>query len=97
MIWIVVTESRLLLLLVITCTYLPQKVIEFIVGGKIFSFNFSFLSIEKLSEIKDKVQSMDFSQNDDRLKTMGLESGSTIVNNLNLLLVISLIAMTHVL
>lgn len=81
---------RMFLLLVLTGAYLPPKIANYIIGQRIFTFNFSFLSLAKFDKI-------DYPQVDSSLKTIGVESGSTIINNFNLVFVILLIGAVHLL
>ena len=78
--WAIFSQFRLLIFLILSDAYLPQSVIDYISGMKIFSFNFSFLSLQKLPVIKIPLQLLDFTQNNVELETIGLNSGSSFVN-----------------
>jgi len=94
-VWVLTNQYRLFLFLILSGAYLPPKVVEHIKGGEVFSFNFSFLSIQKFSGIESVVEELDFPQTDSILETIGLESGSAVVSNLNLAVSVLLIVVAH--
>mmetsp|Transcript_5351 Transcript_5351/g.6381 ORF Transcript_5351/g.6381 Transcript_5351/m.6381 type:complete len:124 (-) Transcript_5351:17-388(-) len=96
-IWILANQYRLYMLLILSDAYLPQKIVDYIKGGKLFSFNFSFLPIQELSVVKEGLDNIKFPQTDSSLEAIGLESGSAIANNLNLVVTVLLIVMAHLL
>ena len=50
-IWMVFNQMRMLVLMLLTDAYFPSQVYNYLVGQKIFSFNFSFLSIHSISKL----------------------------------------------
>lgn len=84
-VWIVCNQFRLLMFFAISGAYLPESVLTYITGVKLFSFNISFLPFEKLPGIKQTVGVLDSDQVDSYLEKLGLESNSSIVNNISLI------------
>ena len=94
--WSIFSQFRLLIFLILSDAYLPQSVIDYISGMKLFSFNFSFLSFQTLPVIKVPLQLLDFTQNSVELETIGLNSGSSFVNSINLLLTVIMVIFLHI-
>ena len=84
-VWTIFSQFRLLIFLILTDAYLPQSVIDYITGMKFFSFNFSFLSFQTISVVKKPLQLIEFDKSNSMLESIGLNSGSTLVNSINLI------------
>ena len=95
--WAIFSQFRLLIFLILSDSYLPQSVIDYISGMKIFSFNFSFLSIQNVPIIRIPLQLFDFTQNSKALESIGLNSGSSLINNINLAFTFLMITSVHIL
>ena len=95
--WAIFSQFRLLIFLILSDSYLPQSVIDYISGMKIFSFNFSFLSIQNLPIIRIPLRLFDFTQNSQALESIGLNSGSSLINNINLAFTFLMIISVHIL
>jgi hypothetical protein len=77
--------------------YMPNEIINILIGMKLVLFSFSFLSINDIPVISNVIDELEIDQNDDYLKRIGLESGSSVVNHTPLLTIMLLIAIMHLL
>ena len=94
-IWMVFNQMRMLILMLLTDAYFPSQVNSYLIGQKLFSFSFSFLSIQSIPGLKEIANLFDSPQSNTVLQDIGLTSQSTFVNNINLLLVLTLVTLTH--
>ena len=97
LIWAIFSQYRTLIFLILTDAYLPGSVVEYITGMKLFSFNFSFLKISNWPGINLGTNVLNYNQINTQLETIGIESGSSFVNNINILLILLSIILVHIL
>ncbi|CAI2362624.1 unnamed protein product [Moneuplotes crassus] len=95
-IWQMMNQIQLLKLLLLTGAYLPPEAIVFFNGMEFMSFDFSFINFEELPVLGYSIDYIDFDQNSKELKDFGLESGSSLVNNLSFVLFLAFIATIHI-
>ena len=96
-IWTIFSQYRTLIFLILTDAYLPSSVVEYITGMKLFSFNFSFLQISNWPGINLGINFLNYNQIITQLETIGIESGSSFVNNINIVLILLSIVLVHIL
>jgi hypothetical protein len=96
-IWAIANQFQLFALLLLTKTNLPADVRGYISNDKLLSFSFDFLSIDKLFFVKFLTNWMDKDQLNDELEEIGIISGNTFNNNVNLIFIFLVIAFVHVL
>lgn len=82
-IWTMANVYQLLMILPLTRIYMPKDVIDFITGMKISTFNFKFIPTQHIPFVNSVLDNLDFAQSDEYLGRIGLESGSSIVNNIS--------------
>jgi hypothetical protein len=87
-IWAIINQFQLFTLLLLTKTNLPADVRGYITDELFVTFSFDFLQIGKLYSGED--------QSNDVLEEIGINSHSTLHNNINLIFVILVIAVVHV-
>ena len=77
--------------MLITSAYIPEKVSDVITGMDFMMLKFGFLNVDKTRLI----QKFDRPQSNQKLKTISVESESSIVNNINFFTTILFIAIFH--
>ena len=90
-IWMIVNQFQLLLLIPLTGAYLPQKIIDYLVGMKFVMLNFSFIPLNKSSAFQRVYDIFGFEQQNEYLKEIDAKYGSTLLNILPFLLIILLL------
>jgi hypothetical protein len=90
-IWSMANQFQLFMLLLLTKTSLPADVRGYITGNKLMSFSFGFLHLDKIPFINVPIEWMDFYQSIDELEEIGIESGSSLKNNIGVILIFFLI------
>jgi cysteine-rich repeat protein len=88
---------QLYILLPMIGAFMPNEIINLILGNEIVLFSFSFLSINDIPLIINAVDKIKLDQTNDYLGNIGLESGSTMVNHLPFVTVLLLIGIAHLL
>ena len=84
-IWISINEFQLLLLLLLTGSYFPSNIIYYLNGVSFSSFSFNFIPVIKSPGPNYLKSWLDFNLNNDYLSYIGLNSGSSVLNNFSLL------------
>lgn len=86
---------QLLIVLLKSDAYIPKSIADYVIGMDFSFFSFSFLHTEKwILYFMDK--ELDYQQSDSKLKFMGLDSGSSTVNNSSLFLMFLLFLGIHI-
>ena len=94
-IWSVVNQLQLFFLLLLIGVQLPKEVIDSIIQSKITLFSFDFIPFQQISFLQDIINWFWKDQNDQMLSKIGLTSGSSIVNQFNLLIIVFSAVWTH--
>mmetsp|Transcript_14078 Transcript_14078/g.16314 ORF Transcript_14078/g.16314 Transcript_14078/m.16314 type:complete len:178 (-) Transcript_14078:142-675(-) len=97
MVWVITNQLRLFLFFILSGAYLPEKVFEFVKIGQMFTFNFSFLPTLELPGVKQALSKVDFPQTNTNMEAIGVEYGSVIMNNFDLVFTVVLTAIFHLL
>ena len=87
-IWTVISIYQVLMLLLLTGAYFPKLITDFMSGLSFTMFSFNFVPVLNLSIMKKVSNWLDYNLDDDYLKTIGMKSGSTFINNLNTFLIL---------
>ena len=89
--WLMLNQLQLTSLLALVGVYIPPEIIERIRGVGFASFLFNFIPI--IDFIPDGYLNswIDYAQADDRLASIGLESGSAFVNAFSLIVIVGLL------
>ena len=83
-IWMVFNQMRILILMLLTEAYFPSQIKNYLLGLKLFSFNFSFLFIQDIPGINEVSNLFDFSQPETVLQDIGLISKSSLFNSITI-------------
>ena len=93
--WAIINQLQMFLLILLTRAYLPLDIINFIIGSKITMSLYDCISFKKTSYSYPINDLFDFDQEDELLSKIGLNSGSTFVNNYSLLNSLMLMILFH--
>lgn len=94
--WSVVNQFQTLMFLLLTKAYFPEETtIGFTGFGEYISFSFNFIPYSALSFVKPIKDWLDQPVNGDLMQKVGLNSGSTFINNISLLVNVVLIVLLH--
>lgn len=80
-----INQLQLMMLLPLTGAFIPEEIIDYLAGMDFFLIDFSFIPVKKLPFFTAVVSKFDTEQSNGYLDSIGLNSGSTLVNNLSLL------------
>ena len=95
-IWTVISIYQVLMLLLLTGAYFPKLITDFMSGLSFTMFSFNFVPVLNLSIMKKVSNWLDYNLDDDYLKTIGMKSGSTFINNFNTFLILSFIIILNI-
>ena len=93
--WISLNQLQLILLLLLTGAYFPQKVIDYLESLKFALMSFTFIKFEDLLMFKDVIGYMTFGLKTPDLKHFDINSGCTFHNSFSFTCIIVLILMLH--
>lgn len=93
--WIVINQLQLLLLLALMGVFQPHEVVETIKGLRFASFLFDFIPIIDIFPDSAFRGWADYPQKDERLKNIGLDSGSTLINAFTLIVLFLLLGISN--
>ena len=88
---------QMYLLLPLLGAFIHANVMQFIVGMDFAMFSFSFLSMDSLLPVKSTKTYLQIEQDEDYLSMIGIESKSALVNNMQLFVMLSILAVIHLL
>ena len=83
--WFLINQFQLLMLLLLTGTYMPKTVRQYLSNMDIVLFNLDFIPISRLPLISNLYDYMRFEQNNENMSDFGIDYGSTLVNNISFL------------
>ena len=93
--WISVNQLQLILLLLLTGAYFPQKVIDYLESLKFALMSFTFIKFEDLLIFRDVIGYLTFSLKTPDLKHFDINSGCTFHNSFSFTCIIVIIMMFH--
>ena len=94
-VWSIVNQFQMLMLLILTGAFIPLTVRHYLSGMDFVSLNFDFIPFIEVPLISDLYLWMKFEQTNGDLKDVGLDYGSTVVNNISFLVILVLFIITH--
>jgi hypothetical protein len=94
--WSMINQFQIFILLPMLGAYMPFEVINFITGMGFTLFSFDFIPYKEIPGIKHTIQFLDYDQTDEYLDEVGIESGSSLINHISLILIFGLIGIAHV-
>lgn len=93
--WAIANQLQLLLLLVLTKSSIPRKVVDYITGNSFASFNFEFLKLTSLPGMNVPLEWIYKEQEIEILAEIGVESGSTFNNHFTLFIILLVLVPIH--
>jgi len=91
----IINLMQLFMFLILLRVYLPQKVIDFILGNSIFNMNIGLIGMDSIPIIKDLLFSLNIDHFNVPLHELDIKSVSTFYNLFSYLLIFPLIASIH--
>ena len=85
-VWLLLNQFRSLMLLMLTGAYLTNDIVKFITGMDFTLMSFQFLNSKEISILKPIIDYLHYKQKDESLNEIGIESSSTLINDLSLIL-----------
>ena len=92
--WVIVNMLQAILLLPLIAWYISDTVKNFIICNGFFTFSFGFIVLDHKDKIPF-VNDLDFQQSNSYLKELGMQSGSSFVNNMMVIAVLILLILPH--
>ena len=96
-IWSMINQYQLYLILPLIGWYMDQNVISYINDFQFLTFNLSFIPLSSLDFLSNLYNFFNIPQADANLLSLGLNSGSTLINYLSMLVLILFIVSVHLL
>ena len=93
--WLLVNQIQIIVLLIVSQIYLPKYVVSVILSNKIMLNPFHYISLNLISFYKITFGWFDSTQENSGLSLIGLDSGSALVNNTNLISVLLVSILMH--
>ena len=94
-IWSIINQFQMLMLLILTGAFIPETVRQYLSGMDFVSLNFDFIPFIEVPLISDLYLWMKFDQTNDNLEDIGLDDGSTVVNNISFLVILLIFITLH--
>ena len=94
-IWAIIGQLQLLFFLILTRSNIPKDVIDFITGSNYILLLFNFIPLSKAQNAISWLNWINYDQNDYLLDKIGIQSGSTYVNNFSLFIFLFCIIPPH--
>ena len=91
-----INQIQLLFLLLLTRSYIPNGVVNAIIGSKFALFPYYVIPTKSTSLSTQAIKWFDYDQDNSQLSLVGLESGSSLVNNYSFLCTIAMIIFLHI-
>ena len=95
-IWSMINQFQMLMLLLLTGVFIPKAIKQYLSGMDIVLFNFDFIPFRKVPYISKLYLWMNYKQDNEDLKNIGVEYGSTTVNNISFLIILILFVLVHI-
>ena len=95
-IWSIVNLFQMLMLLILTGAFISTTVKEYLSGMDFVLVNFDFIPLVDISLISDLYTWMKFGQKNENLKNIGVDDGSTAVNNISFFIIILILVVIHI-
>ena len=94
--WSIVNQFQMLLLLLLTRAFIPDKIREYLLGMDFTLMNFNFIPLNEVPMISIPYDWIEYEQYDTNLQDIGVENGSTAANNLSFILMIMMFITLHI-
>jgi hypothetical protein len=93
LLWGVMNGLQMLIVLPLTGAFMPDSILEYIYGMDFSLFSFDFIPIKSAVVIEQIDKILHYDQEDEKFNSMGLESTSSLINNLQIMLMFTLIGL----
>ena len=94
-VWAILQQLQMVIILVMIDSFTPEDIDYYLEGVSFALFNFDFIPIKSLPFVDVPTDWMDFAQPLEKLEIVGLESRSTLVNNVSFLATLFSIMTIH--
>ena len=94
-IWSIINLFQMLLLLILTGAFIPKIVRRYLSGMDFVQLNLDFIPFIDVPLISDLYLWMKFDQSNDNFEYVGLDYGSTTVNNISFLVILLIFIIFH--
>ena len=95
-VWIMGNQFQLLMLLPLTEVFVPKDIEDYFTGMSFLSFDLSFIPFSATPLINSVFSYFEFEQEDEYLQEIGMQYGSSILNQFSMIFMISLLMILHV-
>lgn len=83
-IWAIIGQMQLMFFLILARAYIPKDIIDFITSSNYILSLLNFIPLNQAKGALSWLDWIEYSQPDDLLDKVGIESGSTYINNVSL-------------
>ena len=90
-----INQFQMFVLLPMIGAYMPIDVIDVITGMDFTMFSFDFIPLVKIPFLTQMIDLIDYNQSNSYYQTIGLSSGSSLVNHLGVILVVLILLLVH--
>ena len=94
--WSIVNQFQMLLLLLLSRAFIPDKIREYLLGMDFTLMNFNFIPLNEVPMISIPYDWIEYEQYDTNLQDIGVENGSTAANNLSFIVMIMMFITLHI-
>ena len=94
--WSIVNQFQMLLLLLLSRAFIPDKIREYLLGMDFTLMNFNFIPLNEVPMISIPYDWIEYEQYDTNLQDIGVENGSTAANNLSFIVMIMMFIILHI-
>ena len=94
-VWSIINQFQMFMLLILTGAFIPEIIRQYLAGMDFVSLNFDFIPFIDVIYISDLYLWMKFDQTNHNLEDIGLDYGSTVVNNISFLVILLIFIILH--
>ena len=95
-IWLIINLFQMLMLLILTGAFIPETVRRYLSGLNFVFLNFDFIPFHRIPFISHFYLWMKFEQMNDDLKDIGIDYGSSIINNISFVILTLMLIVAHI-
>ena len=95
-IWLIINLFQMLMLLILTGAFIPETVRRYLSGLNFVFLNFDFIQFHRIPFISHFYLWMKFEQMNDDLRDIGIDYGSSIINNISFVILTLMLIVTHI-
>ena len=93
--WSIINIFQMLMLLLLTGAYIPKPLRKYLFDRDVVFLNFNFIPFNKLPLVYDFYIWIKFDHYNSDFNEIGVESGSTVVNNISTTAILILFSIIH--